>query len=155
MLIVQRFHSYITFLVMLVSSWIAYFAFVVFVHYSTLFNSYASMSASFYSARFWLNFFIIVGLCGFIDFTTHCADFMFNGTLSSKLQIIIKERGSINSIVDLPREVMDYVIAYEKITSSNHTNENEKRKYARGNPADSNKNEYNIVKLDKIDGKVL
>ncbi len=101
---------------MTISSWLAYFFFCIAVHFWNFFNSFASMDVSFLSGRFWLNFLLVVGFCGIIDFTSFSFDFLFGGYLTSSLQRLIKEHGTLNNKADLPEDVMKYVNQFEKMT---------------------------------------
>ena len=116
-----------------------------------MFNSYASMANSFLSARFWLNFFVILGICSAIDFSTYCFDYLLTDTLSTTLQKIVKERGGLNNKADLPDSVMDYIHKFEQITQGKKKEVGDGLKYDvyQGDKGGTE------IKLDRIDGTVL
>jgi len=101
---------------MLITSWIAYFLVVIIFQYNDMFNSFASMSVTFFSSRFWLNLFLILGACALIDFSSFCFSFQFSDSLSSELQKLVKERGSINGKHGLSPLVLNNINAFEQIT---------------------------------------
>ena len=70
---------------------------------------------------------------------------MFNGSLSSTLQLLIRERGSLNTKADLPDSVMNYIDQFEKITDGKKKPEQ----------PEIQKNGNGVYRLDRIDGNIL
>jgi hypothetical protein len=71
------------------------------------------MSTVFFSGKFWLNFFLIVGACAFIDLVTYSYDTLFANNLAGTLMVLVKERGGLNDRVDLPDIVSSVLKKYD------------------------------------------
>lgn len=128
---------------MFVLSWLLYFAFVIYVHFSPSYNSVGTMGVAFFSGKFYFNWLLVVGTCFAIDLCTSSYYILFGNNLAGTLMVLRKQRGTLDNNVDMPRQVEEYLKLFN----------------AYGGPKveDPNKAPYSIAKhvnlkdLDKID----
>lgn len=114
MIIKSKFITLMNGLIIFVLSWVLYFVFLLWVHYSPMFNSNATMTVAFTSSSLYLTFVLIVGLTGGIDYFFYAWDLNFN---NSTLNILIKQRkekGSIHNYHDFPPELNKYIKKLEQ-----------------------------------------
>lgn len=93
---------------MIILSWGLYFAFIYWVHVSTMFNSNSTMYVAFTSAKLYLTFVIIVGVTSMIDYALYAGNMIFN---KSTLNILLRERkkkGCLENHNLLPKELEKY-----------------------------------------------
>lgn len=104
---------------MLILSWLAYFGFLIFIHYSTMFNSCATMYVTFTSALLYLNWVILVGLISLIDFFLYSWNTNFSGSIISTLIVERKKKGSLETYHDLPKNMDVYLRKFRQMSQSN------------------------------------
>lgn len=101
---------------MLIFSWLAYYGFLVFIHFSTMFNSCATMYTTFSSTMIYLNWILCVGLCGIIDFCLYSGFINFSNSVTNTLIIERKKKGELNDYNNLPKPLEKYVKLYKKLS---------------------------------------
>lgn len=128
---------------MIILSWFLYFIFVLWVHFSTTYNSVGTMATAFFSGKFYINCFFVIITCVMIDQFTNSYVNLFGNNVSGTLNILRSERGSLENNTDLPPKIEKLVKVYDNYKQQN-----------KGSPA---KAQYNLVKdiyhkdLEKID----
>jgi len=100
---------------MFILSWVAYFGFLVFVHFSTWFNSCGTMAISFSSALIYLNWVIVVGICCLFDFFIYSWNLNFNKSVTNSLIIERKAKGGLETSHDLPSNLEKYSKIYKRM----------------------------------------
>jgi hypothetical protein len=111
-LILQKYHTWISWAVMVTLSWVIYFAFIIYIHFNTLMSSAGTMAVAFASGRFYLNFVLVVGACSMFDFFTYALSTLFSGSLSGSLHNLVKKRNTLNTRLDLPDRVNKLLDVY-------------------------------------------
>ena len=94
---------------MLILSWCLYFAFVAWVHFSTLFHSNSTMFVAFTSSSLYLTWILITTFTAGIDYFFCSYGMNF---LESTINILIKQRkekGSIHNYHDFPNTLQKYI----------------------------------------------
>jgi hypothetical protein len=94
---------------MLILSWILYFAFVLWVHFSNFFNSNSTMFVAFTSSSLYLTWLLIITLTAGIDYFFYSFDLNF---FKSTINILMRERkikGTIDKYHDLPKRLDHYI----------------------------------------------
>ena len=102
---------------MLILSWFAYFGFIIFIHFSTIFNSCASIYNTFTSALVYLNWVLIVGLTGFIDLFLHTWYFNFSNSVLNTLLLEKKAKGLLDNITIFPKKLLKYIRLFKRINN--------------------------------------
>jgi hypothetical protein len=87
---------------MLILSWLAYFGFLIFIHFSPMFNSSATMSITFNSALIYLDLFIIIGITCLTDFFIYSWSINFSKSITNSLINERKSKGTLETNHDLP-----------------------------------------------------
>lgn len=100
---------------MLIFSWLAYYGFLIFIHFSTMFNSCASMYVTFTSSLVYLNFIIVVGITGSIDLFLYSWNMNFGSDVATALMIERKAKGNLESANNLPKNLEKYVRMFKKM----------------------------------------
>ena len=113
LLIFTKYHTWINFLLIGVTTFIAYIVFVILVHNISSFNSVGTMVNTFNSVKIWFLFIFIVGTCVLIDFTILAADFKFNRNIANTLKILFNEKGKIDSEEDVPDDIKEKLKVYK------------------------------------------
>lgn len=94
---------------MLVLSWILYFGFVLWVHFSTLFNSNSTMFVAFTSSSLYLTWVLITTLTAGIDYFFYSFEMNFSNSTKNILIKRRKEKGSLERYHDLPKKLEPYI----------------------------------------------
>jgi len=94
----------------------AYAGFIIFVHSTRSIDSSGTMTVAFGSGRFYLNFVLILGSCGLIDYLTYSTMTLFSGSITGTLTTLVKERNSLNSKLDLPPQINKLLEVYNNYT---------------------------------------
>ena len=113
LLIFTKYHTWINFLLIGVTTFIAYIVFVILVHNISSFNSVGTMVNTFNSVKIWFLFIFVVGTCVLIDFTILAADFKFNRNIANTLKILFNEKGKIDSEEDVPDDIKEKLKVYK------------------------------------------
>ena len=105
---------------MLILSWLSYYAFLLFIHFSVMFNSCASMYVTFTSALIYLDWILVVGITCLIDFFLYSWYSNFSNSVSSSLLIERKAKGTLETYHDLPNNLEKYVNMFKKMNEYNN-----------------------------------
>ena len=125
LLIFTKYHTWINFVVMLVTTFIAYIIFVICAHNFLLFNSVGTMAVVFKSPRFWVCLVFVLGTCGLIDYFILGADFIFFPSLTKVLQRLYSERGDLNDEQQLPKCICDRINKYKTFEQQKFNKDND------------------------------
>lgn len=106
--------TWINWAVIIVLSWVLYFVFLIWVHYSNFFQSNAIMSIAFSSSSLYLTFILIIGLTGGIDYFFYAWDMNFNKTTLNILLKLRNEKGKLENYRDFPSELNPYIKKLEQ-----------------------------------------
>ena len=86
--------------VLFFSTWVIYFCFCYYSHYSPIFNSYGGIIPSFKSLKFWLNIILVSGICFILDYFFHFIYLNFSVKLSNELMINREYKNNINALLE-------------------------------------------------------
>lgn len=114
-LIKSKYITWINIVVIIVTSWIAYFAFLGYIHYSTMFNSCATMVVAFNSVLLYLNLLIVVGFTSIFDFALYSGYMNFNRIILTTLQKERKLKGNLNNPYLIPKFLQRYINLFKKL----------------------------------------
>lgn len=109
LLIKSKYITVFNFLTMLILSWILYFGFVLWVHFSTWFKSNSTMFVAFTSSSLYLTWVLITTLTAGIDYFFYSFDMNFSKTTINILMRERKIKGSIDKYHDLPKRLDRYI----------------------------------------------
>lgn len=115
MIIKSKYVTFLNVLTMLILTWIAYFAFLTYIHFSIMFNSSASMVVVFNSSKLYLNLVLVAGTCGVIDFILYSTYMNFSNRITTNLMIERKIKGKLDNPGDLPNDLQKYVRKFNKM----------------------------------------
>ena len=128
LLINTKYHTWINFTILGVSTFIAYIAFIFAVHHMTLFNSVGTMMNTFSSYKIWIMFIFVCGTCSLIDFTILAFNYSFNRTITTLLQIQFNSIGKLNDEEEVPEEVKEKLKIYNQMEENKTENDDDDRK---------------------------
>ena len=100
--------------VLFFSSWVIYFIFCYYAHYNSIFKSYASILPSFQSLKFWLNIFLVSGICFILDFFFHSIDLNFSMKLCNELMINREYKNNLNELFEHSQIIQNAFNKFEK-----------------------------------------
>lgn len=86
---------------------------------------------------------LVVVICGMIDIATSSIDMFFRGNITNTLRMLVKEKGTLNNLDDLPDNILRNLDEYDQYAQN-----------LKGNNDLSRSHDYktvNIKDLDKID----
>ena len=138
-IIYTKYHTWLNFLIIGVTTFIFYICFVILVHNWSFFNSVGTMVNTFNSVKIWFLFILITGTCILIDFTILAINFTYNKNMTNLLQLILKEKGEINNEEDVPNEIIEKLKIYKNYEDNNNKDNNDF----------SDSNNKNIIKKKK------
>jgi len=104
-------------LTILILSWFAYFGFIIFIHFSNIFNSCATMYTTFTSSLVYLNFVLIVGFTSFIDLFLHSWNFNFSDSVTNTLLLERKAKVLLDNITIFPNKLLKYIRIFKQINN--------------------------------------
>ena len=128
LLVYTKYHTWINFVLMGVTTFVLYIGFVFLVHNVSYFNSVGTMFNTFRSAKIWFLFIFIVGTCILIDFTILAFKFTFNKNISNTLKIIYNSKGDIDNEEDVPDEIKEKLKIYKTNETETDDNKDENKK---------------------------
>ena len=128
LLVYTKYHTWINFVIMGVTTFALYIGFVFLVHNVSYFNSVGTMFNTFRSAKVWLLFIFIVGTCILIDFTILAFKFTFIKNISNILKILYNSKGEIDNEEDVPDEIKEKLKIYKNNETENDDNKEENKK---------------------------
>ena len=97
--------TWINVVIMIGSTFILYIIFLTVVHFSSGFNSYASIYNSVNSPILWLNLILVVFACFLFDYAIKSIKYFFKTNYARELQIICSKYGSINDTSKLSYKI--------------------------------------------------
>lgn len=103
-------------LTMIFFSFICYFGFLVYVHYSTMFNSCASMYVTFTSSLVYFNLIVVSGLTSAIDFCLYSGYLNFSNSVTCTLMKERKEKSVLENYHELPKLLQKFVRIYKRMS---------------------------------------
>ena len=124
-IIYTKYHTWLNFLIIGVTTFIFYICFVILVHNWSFFNSVGTMVNTFNSVKIWFLFILITGTCILIDFTILAINFTYNKNMTNLLQLILKEKGEINNEEDVPNEIIEKLKIYKNYEDNNNKDNND------------------------------
>ena len=129
--------TWINGVIMIASTFILYFIFLIAVHFMTLFNSYASIYNSVNSPILWLNLILVAGACFLFDYAVKSIKFLFKPNYANELQIAYSRYGPINSTKRLSKRMIKKLSGNKK-KEINVVENNSKRESKRATRAREN-----------------
>ena len=115
----ERFIIILVPLVLIITSFILYIIFCIWVHYETMFNSFASILGSLSSGKFYLNAVLLSGLCFVIDYSLESKRFVFSSNMTTTL-MNLKRKGALNNSEAFPLIIQNAKTSIELITKYNN-----------------------------------
>ena len=129
--------TWINGVIMIASTFILYFIFLIAVHFMTLFNSYASIYNSVNSPILWLNLILVAGACFLFDYAVQSIKFLFKPNYANELQIAYSRYGPINSTKRLSKRMIKKLSGNKKkeinVVENNTKKESKRATRAREN----------------------
>jgi phospholipid-transporting ATPase len=129
--------TWINGVIMIASTFILYFIFLIAVHFMTLFNSYASIYNSVNSPILWLNLILVAGACFLFDYAVKSIKFLFKPNYANELQIAYSRYGPINSTKRLSKRMIKKLSGNKKkeinVVENNTKKESKRATRAREN----------------------
>ena len=119
LLLNERFIIILVPLVLIITSFILYIIFCIWVHYETMFNSFASILGSLSSGKFYLNAVLLSGLCFVIDYSLESKRFVFSSDMTTTL-MNLKRKGTLNNSETFPLIIQNAKTSIELITKYNN-----------------------------------
>ena len=119
LLLNERFIIILVPLVLIITSFILYIIFCIWVHYETMFNSFASILGSLSSGKFYLNAALLSGLCFVIDYSLESKRFVFSSDMTTTL-MNLKRKGTLNNSETFPLIIQNAKTSIELITKYNN-----------------------------------
>ena len=146
--IFTKYHTWINFVLIGVTTFVLYIVFIIIVHNASYFNSVGTMVNTFRSGKIWLLFIFIVGTCILIDFSILAFHFSFNRNINTILQLLYNTKGKIDNEEGLPDEIKEKLELYndnedEKENNKNNNIDNLKEKNISNNEL-SEKSDFNL-----------
>ena len=129
--------TWINGVIMIASTFILYFIFLIAVHFMTLFNSYASIYNSVNSPILWLNLILVAGACFLFDYAVKSIKFLFKPNYANELKIAYSRYGPINSTKRLSKRMIKKLSGNKK-KEINVVENNSKRESKRATRAREN-----------------
>jgi len=121
-LIIQKTWTWVNVIFMIVTTYLFYIFFVLFVNGSTLFNSTATMPTAFGSPVFWMVLIQVSGICFLLDTLTYSYHINFSNHLTENLRILVNQKGVIDLDCELPYVVEHYMKKYINFKNNKQTN---------------------------------
>ena len=152
LMIYQSFVIFLFPLVIVITSWLLYFVFCMFVHYLPMFNSQGCIIEALTSVKFYLNLVLISVVCFIADFVIYTYDIIFGNKIYSELMIHRKYKCKYHSHVLKNNVKLANIIKHETLVAS-------KTKRKSTVIIDNNNEQYNDIKkvnnvqLDVISSK--
>ena len=119
LLLSERYIIYLVPLVLIVTSFILYFIFCIWVHFERMFNSFASIFGSLSSGKFYLNLILLSGICFVIDYCLEASRFVFMTNMASTL-MNLKENKALHKTERLPSVIQNAKMNIDLITKYNN-----------------------------------
>ena len=119
LLVYTKYHTWINFVILGVTTGIAYIVFIIAVHNMTFFNSIGTMMYTFSSSKIWFLFILVCGTSVLIDFTILAFKFSFSSDISTLLQIQYNSTGILNDEEEVPQEIKEKLKIYNKYEEAN------------------------------------
>ena len=119
LLLSERYIIYLVPLVLIVTSFILYFVFCIWVHFERMFNSFASIFGSLSSGKFYLNLILLSGICFVIDYCLEASRFVFMTNMASTL-MNLKENKALHKTERFPSVIQNAKINIDLITKYNN-----------------------------------
>ena len=131
--------------ILLITSWLFYFLFVVLVNVSTSYNSVGTMYVAFNSPKLYLNLILSIGINFLLDLATYSGFISFSNSLTQTLRLVVRERGEFNNDAGAPEIIINNINEYNMLID-------ESKKKSNAEDQIKPKKKVNTVDLDKIDG---
>lgn len=110
LIIKSKYITILNALTMIITSWLAYYAFLLFIHFSTMFKSCGTMYVTFTSSLIYLDWIVVIGINCLIDFFFYSWRLNFERNVANTLMNERKLKGNLNdSENNLPKNLEKYV----------------------------------------------
>ena len=118
LMIYQSFVIFLFPLIIVITSWVLYFVFCMFVHYLPMFNSQGCIIESLTSTKFYLNLILISAVCFIADFVMYTYEVIFGNKIYSELMIHRKYNYNYHSHVLKNNVKLANIIKHETLVAS-------------------------------------
>ena len=112
LIIIQRHFILINPIIMLITSWLAYFAFVAYVNVQSSYKSFATMAVVFGSGKFYLNLFLTCSFSALIDKAFSDNEILFSDTYAGILMLQRAAKNSLDEISEMPEIIREAIKTY-------------------------------------------
>ena len=119
LILTERYIIILVPLVLVITSFLLYFLFCIWVHYEEMFNSFASIFGSLSSIKFYLNALLLNGFCFVIDYALESKRYVFNSKMRTTL-MNLKNSGKLLNNDELPLMIQNARKSIELITKFNN-----------------------------------
>ena len=118
LIIMTKYHTLINWLIILISTFIAYIVFLTVVQRVSLFKSMGTMAITFDSLLIWLNFFVVLIFCFSIDLFIVAINSLFFKSLKHEIQVLSDKdnisKEYINTLADSVKELLNEKLNFDK-----------------------------------------
>ena len=129
------------------TTFVIYIIFLIIVHYSSFFKSFASIFNSVNSPLFWMNMASVGVFCFLFDFSIKSFKYNFTPNLCRELKIIYNEYGPINTTEHVSDRIIEKLDLYDEKKEQNKGN---KRKNKGKDEDNENDDDIKVIKIENL-----
>ena len=153
LMLFTKYHTWINFVIIGVTSVFIYVMFLLVVQVAPIFNSVATMKEAFASSKTWLTILVVVVLCGVIDFTALVVKTLFTSGVKQRAFLLEnKDELSMKNVMMMPEEIRQELIKKlpvdalkeVELVEVNNNNQMETVNKSNGSPFVLSQNKQNI-----------
>ena len=148
MIIFTKYHTFINWIIIIISTILCYILFLVFVENVNIFTSSGAMNYSFNSLLVWMNVILVSGFCGLIDFVIVSFNQLFVKSLYHQIRALSKKDDiSLEYIKTMPIELQNILLEDERVKNFKKDNIN----IVKSDSGESNRklsNNINIININ-------
>ncbi len=111
-IIVQKYITWVSPIVMIFLSWFAYVIFLLIVEFDDRFKSHGAIIITLSSGKFYLIFYLWLITTIVLDLAIYCYQVNFSETIHGALLVNVKEKGKLDKIEDLSKEAKKFYDMY-------------------------------------------
>ena len=130
------------------TTFVIYIIFLIIVHYSSFFHSFASIQNSVESPLFWMNMASVGVFCFIFDFSIASFKYNFTPNFCRELKMVYNKYGPINSTEHLSNEIIEKLNIYDEKYKEKRKNNKKKGK---GKDDDRENEGMKIIRIENLE----